>query len=44
MIQLSPRTVVELPPDQLGLIQLADLNATGAWSEWNYVNEANKGK
>jgi hypothetical protein len=37
MIRLPPQKVVELQPDELGLIVLADLIATSAWSEWNYL-------
>lgn len=40
VIKLPPATVVELPVDQLGLAVLADLLATKAWNERNYVLEA----
>jgi hypothetical protein len=42
MITLPGKQVVESAPDQLGWIVLGDLLATRTWSEWNYINEANK--
>ena len=44
MIALPPEQIVQLTPGELGLIVLEDLIATSAWSEWNYVNEANQGQ
>lgn len=44
MITLPVEHVIELTPGELGLIVLGDLVSTRAWSEWNYVNEANQGE
>jgi uncharacterized protein (TIGR02391 family) len=40
VLKLPQQTVVELPVDELGLLVLKDLIASKAWSELNYVLEA----
>ncbi len=40
VLTLDARIVVELPVDELALRVLADIHATGAWNEHNYLVEA----
>jgi hypothetical protein len=44
MIDLSQKTVADLPVDQLGLAILKDFDTSDGWNERNYILEAQHGK
>jgi hypothetical protein len=42
VLNLSAKQVGALPVDQLGLVILDDLIATGEWNEYNYLLQARR--
>jgi hypothetical protein len=44
VIDLPAERVVEMTPPELAAHVLRDLVATGEWSSWNYINEAQRGR
>lgn len=44
MLALPRERVTAMTPSELGVHLLHDLIASAAWSEWNYLNEAERGR
>ena len=44
MLNLAPERIIEMTPGELGVHLLHDLISSEAWSERNYLNEAEQGR